>query len=62
MFGRRKKGPTHEDALQASRQVMKYALTHKMLYGDSPTVARWAADVLEREHAAYEAGVRRAVD
>jgi hypothetical protein len=54
--------PTFVAALQASRTVMKEALTRKALYGDDAEVARWAAEVLEHEKAVFTDGVRRAVD
>ena len=60
----RKEQPTHEDALQASRAVMKVALT-RLAYFPPASVEdarRLALATLSEERLAYERGVRRAAD
>lgn len=58
----KRRGPTHEDALQASRSIMERALTQIVFYGRSHEAAVVAEKALLESRAAYTAGVMRAVD
>lgn len=61
---RRRRGPTHADALMASRNVMKQALIRLQFYcPDSVEEVRRIADVaMDEQQRVYAAGVRVAVD
>jgi hypothetical protein len=58
----RRKGPTHEDALQASRSVMKGALIRLQFYSPYEEVREIAAEAMDEQKRVYADGVRRAVD
>jgi hypothetical protein len=49
-----------EDALQASRAVMKRALTEIAWYGQDAEARRVAQEALRTESVAYSEGVRKA--
>jgi hypothetical protein len=57
----KKRKPTHEDALQASRSVMKQAL-NEIAYWKTGESSDIAIRALEKEHDVYRNGVLRAVD
>ena len=64
VFRSKKRGPTHEDALEASRSVMKRALIQLQFYcPDTIEEVRVLADMaMLEQQAVYKAGVLRAVD
>lgn len=61
IFGR-VKGPTHEDALMASRSVMKRALIELQFYCPHPEVRELADEAMAEQQRVYEDGVRKSVN
>jgi hypothetical protein len=55
----KRRGPTHEDALQASRSVMKRALSQIAFFCKDAEASSIALAAFEEQQAVYKAGVLR---